>query len=589
MARYVFMRYKDRDFCTQYIMMRNFLKVICWLVCGVASAAANGTFDYGTVVFSELMVDPETPVGLPTVEYLELCNRSDSAVLLTGWTFLYGEKSYPLPPCTLSAGEYLVLCAKTSVTLFPSGTNLLGMSSFPSLLNSGKLMALVSPTNELICCLDYSDSWYGSGFKANGGWSLECRDLSNFSGAASNWTASTDVSGGTPGRANSVSSEHPSLEVPFCTRLYVPTPNTIEIHFSEFMQGAFLKNGLNYTITPSTTLVLSALPGFPDTRVVTLKLSDTLVSESTYELTLSGLYNLSGDPLPDTTLVLGLPEKPLPGSLQLNEILFNPLPGGCDYVEFVNVGLKCVDLSQVWLTNRSAGGVLNAGRRLSEKPLPCMPGSYWLLSESPDSVCASGPFPRMPNALKVSGFPSMSDDVGNVSLLTTSAEILDELAYTEKMHFALITNPEGVALEKIRPSAASATPKNWISANLTSNYGTPGFQNSQYRDVTMKGVKGFYTKQAWMTPNNDGRDDRVSILYELPEACAGNLNVFDLQGRLVRTLANNELFASQGSYRWDGIRVDGTLAPYGRYILFAEAFTPSGQVIRNRLVLTILF
>jgi len=571
-------------FCTEFRMMRSFLVLFCLFLFGQVLAT-----DYGTVVFSELMVDPEPPVGLPAVEYVEICNRSDSAVSLAGWTFLYGEKPYALPSCKLTAGEYLVLCAKTSVTAFPVGTSVLGMTSFPSLLNSGKLMALVSPTNDLVCCLDYSDSWYGSGFKANGGWSLECRDLSNFSGAASNWTACTDASGGSPGRVNSASAENPSLEAPFCTRLYVPAPNTVEIHFSGFMQGSSLKNSLSYAVSTSTTLVLSASPGFPDTRVVTLKLSDTLVSEATYELTLSGLYNLSDFPLPDTTLLLGLPEKPLPGSLQLNEIMFNPLPGGCDYVEFVNVGTKCVDLSQVWLTNRSAGGVLNAGKRLSEIPLPCMPGSYWLLSESPDSVCAAGPFPSTPNALKISGFPSLSDDAGNVSLVTTSAEVLDEMVYTEKMHFALITNPEGVALEKIRPSAPTSVASNWISANSASHYGTPGFQNSQYREVTMTGVKGFYTRQAWMTPNNDGRDDRISIQCELPEACAGNLTVFDLQGRLVRKLVNNEVFAYEGNYWWDGIRDDGTLAPYGRYILFAEAFTPTGQVIRNRLVLTILF
>ncbi len=564
--------------------MRNFLVLICLLLFGPI-----GAVEFGAVVFSELMVDPEPTVGLPAVEYVEICNRSDSTVSLADLTFLYGEKPYPLPFCKLAAGEYLVLCAKPSATAFPTGTSVLGMSSFPSLLNSGKMMALVSPTNELVCCLDYSDSWYGSGFKANGGWSLECKDLSNFSGAASNWSASTDALGGTPGRFNSVSAENPNFEMPFCSRLYVLSPNTLEMHFSGFMDAPSLSNILNYSVSPSTTLVLSATPGFPDTRVVTLKLSDTLVSEATYELALTGLYNLSGMPLPDTTLLLGLPEKPLTGSLQLNEILFNPLPGGCDYVEFVNIGTKCVDLSQVWLTNRSAGGVLNAGKRLSEKPLSCLPGSYWLLSESPDSVCAAGPFPLMPNALKISGFPSLSDDAGNVSLITTSAEVLDETTYTEKMHFALITNPEGVALEKIRPSAPTRVASNWISANSASNYGTPGFQNSQYREVAVAGHKGFYTKQAWMTPNNDGRDDRVCILYELPEACAGNLNVYDLQGRLIRKLANNEVFASQSSYLWDGIRDDGTLAPFGRYILFAEAFSPTGLVFRNRLVLTILF
>ena len=584
MARYVFIRYKDRVFCTDFIRMRNILVLFCLLFFGHA-----GAVEYGAVLFSELMVDPEPSVGLPAVEYVEICNRSDSAVTLTGWNFLYGDKAYPLPACSLAAGNYLVLCAKTSVSSFPSGISVLGMTSFPSLLNSGKLMALVSATKALVCCLEYSDTWYGNGFKANGGWSLECIDLSNLSGLCSNWTASTDASGGTPGRENSVSAVNPAVEEPLCTRLYVPAPNTVEIHFSEFMQLNSLSNILNYTVSPQITMVLSATVPFPDTRVVTLRLSDTLVSETAYQLSLNGLHNLSGFVLPDTTLTFGLPEKPLKGSLQLNEILFNPRSGGCDYIEFVNVGSNCVDLSQVWLTNRSASGSLNAGRRLSEKPLPCLPGSYWLLSESVDSVCAAGSFPKMPNALDISGFPSLPDDVGNVSLVTTSAEILDEMVYIDKMHFALITDPEGVALEKIRPEVSSVVASNWISANANAHFGTPGFRNSQYREVNFTGVKGFYTRQAWMTPNNDGRNDRVSIQYELPECCAGSLRVFDLQGRLVRVLANNEVLGIEGSYCWDGLRDDGTLAPYGRYILFAEAFTPKGQVIRNRLVLTILF
>ena len=450
-------------------------------------------------------------------------------------------------------------------------------------------MALVSPANNLVCCLDYSDSWYGSGFKTNGGWSLECRDLSNFSGTASNWTASTDPSGGTPGRINSVSAENSSVEVPFVTRIYVPAPNILEIHFSGFIQPASLTNILNYSVSPLNTLVISASIALPEVRVVTLQLSDTLVSEGVYELSLSGLYDLSGMLLPVTTLMLGLPEEPEIGTLQLNEILFNPLPGGCDYVEFVNVGSKCVDLSKVWLTNRSSAGLLNSGSRLSEKPLPCMPGSYWLLTESPDSVCAAGGFPPIPNVLKISSFPSLPDDIGNIFLVTTSAEIMDEMYYTDKMHFALISNPEGVALEKVRPDLPSQTNFNWVSASAASHYGTPGYPNSQLKEKPIAGEKSFYTLQSWMTPNNDGRDDRVSIQYDLPEACAANLTVFDLQGRLVRKLVENEVLGFTGCYRWDGIKDDGALAPYGRYILVAEAFSPSGHVFRKRLVLTILF
>jgi len=560
--------------------MRNFLLAIYCLAYQLA-----GAVDYGAVVFSELMVDPEPSVGLPAVEYLELCNRSATAVSLTGWTLLYGDKSYPLPACILAPGAYVVLCAKANLNAFSEAV--MGMSTFPSLLNTGKLMALLSSSAELVSCLDYSEKWYGSGFKAEGGWSLECKDLSNLSGSASNWTASKDASGGTPGRMNSVSTVNPTSAIPCCTRIYVTTPNTFEIHFSEFMQPSDLTNILNYTIMPENAIVLSATIDQPELRRVKLLLSDTLVSGVAYGLSLTGLYNLSGLPLKDTTLQVGLPEKPEAGSLQLNELLFNPKSGGFDYVEFVNVSSKGVDLSQVLLTNRSADGALNAGKQLSDKPLCCLPGSYWLLTENPDSLCLT--FPPMPNALQLAGFPSMPDDFGNVCMVTTSAEIVDEMDYDEQMHFALITNREGVALEKIRPEAPSQQRSNWISANAASHFGTPGFKNSQFREADVSGTKGFYVRQAWMTPNNDGRDDRICVQYDLPEACAGNLSVYDLQGRVVRKLANNEVFAFEGSYLWDGIREDGTLAPFGRYILFAEAFTPKGKVIRSRLVLTILF
>ncbi|HET9570801.1 MAG TPA: lamin tail domain-containing protein [Bacteroidales bacterium] len=564
--------------------MRIFLIVLCCFFWYTLSA-----IHYGDVVFSELMVDPEPSVGLPEVEYLEICNRSDLEISLVGWKLLYGDKSYGLPPCKLSSGEYLVLCSKTSANSFPAGVPVIGISPFPSLLKTGKLMALTSSTNELVSILDYSDRWYGSGFKANGGWSLECIDLTNFSGHGSNWAASTDPSGGTPGLENSVFAVNPSFDIPSCTRLFVPSPDVLEIHFSSFMQLNSLYDKLNYVISPENTIILSATVPFPDSRILKLQLSDALVSESIYQLKISGLYNLSGRILKDTTLSFGLPEKPLPRSLVLNEILFDPLPGGSDYVEFVNVGTKCVDLSDVWLTNRSDDGDLNEGRRLSEKPLPCLPGSYWLLSESPDSVCSVGRFPLMPNRLEIKSFPSMSYDMGNVSLVTTSAEVLDEMNYTYKMHFPLISNPEGVALEKIRPDAVSSLRSNWISANSGAHFGTPGFKNSQFQEIQRTGKNGFYVNQTWITPNNDGLNDRVQVQYELPESCVGSLTVFDLQGRLVRKLANNELLGVQGDYWWDGTYDDGKLAPFGRYILFAEAFTPKGEVFRSRLVLTILF
>jgi hypothetical protein len=508
---------------------------------------------------------------------------------LAGWNLVYGEKKYPIPSCKLNPDAYLILCSKISAASCPPDWPVMPMNSFPTLLNSGKTTVLATSTDELICCLDYSDQWYDSPFKAAGGWSLECIDLSNLSGSGSNWTASVDVHGGTPGRGNSVLAPNPAFEKSVCTRLYVTGPMDLEVHFSSFMETNALKNVGNYDLQPRNSLVLSADFPFPDSRIVRLHLSDSLRSELPYELFISGMTDFSGTPMNDTSLAVGLPEKARCGSLQLNEVLFNPKPGGYDYIEFVNIGKTCIDLSDIWLTNRTSDGLLNAGSRLSEKPLACMPGSYWLLTESVDSVCKAGPFPRMPNVLELNNLPSMPDDVGNVVLVTTASVIVDAFDYSDSMHFALISDPEGVALEKNRPEAPGSILSNWLSANAMVHYGTPGYRNSQYVESLETVTKGFHADPSWLTPDNDGADDRIRICYELGESGSGTLRIFDMQGRLVRTLANNDVLSSSGSYWWDGVRQDGKVASPGRYLLLAEARISNGKVIRSRLVLTVLF
>ena len=52
--------------------------------------------------------------------------------------------------------------------------------------------------------MSYDDNWYRSSGKSEGGWALELINPDNPCALAENWTASTSLSGGTPGRPNSV-------------------------------------------------------------------------------------------------------------------------------------------------------------------------------------------------------------------------------------------------------------------------------------------------------------------------------------------------------------------------------------------------
>jgi len=571
-------------FYSKHMDLHRFVWLIC-LMCPFYSF--SGT--YGSLVFSELMVDPEPAVGLPEVEYLEIYNRSDQTVSLHGWTLCYGEKSYGFPDCSIDSAGFCLLCSKKAAILFPSGIFPVAFESFPILANTGQLISLKNEHGELITCLEYSDDWYKNEFKAKGGWSLECIDLDNLSGNSSNWNSSSNLNGGTPGYVNSVSAIYPDDVVPICTGIFVPASDRIELIFSKTMQPDNLAAIANYEISPKTTLVSAVLPLTPPYRSVVFMLSDTLESGIMYQLSLSNLTDISGLSLPKVSIPFGLPEVPSFFDLSLNEVLFNPAPNGSDYVEFVNISEKCIDLSQVWLTNQSASGSLDKGVRLSEKPLPCVPGSYWLLSANIDSHFFINNGSNIQNEIYLSEFPSMPDTSGHLLLLTTSAQIVDEMTYKESMHFPLISSCEGVSLEKLNPKLKSLEEASWRSASSASGYGTPGVVNSQYRDLSDMEEDGFSIQNKWITPDNDGLDDYLTIYYRVKDSGLANLTIFDLEGRVVKFLAKNELLASEGFMYWDGTKEDGELVSFGRYILQTDYFTSSGHRNKKRFVLTVLF
>ncbi|MEY3148152.1 MAG: hypothetical protein RL688_1371, partial [Actinomycetota bacterium] len=64
----------------------------------------------------------------------------------------------------------------------------------------------------------------------------------------------------------------------------------------------------------------------------------------------------------------------------------------------------------------------------------------------------------------------------------------DRVAYLNDWHFKLISDEEGVSLERIDHNAVSQDASNWHSAASSVNYGTPTYKNSQYRlDAAVQG------------------------------------------------------------------------------------------------------
>ncbi len=186
----------------------------------------------------------------------------------------------------------------------------------------------------------------------------------------------------------------------------------------------------------------------------------------------------------------------------------------------------------------------------------------------------------------VSSMPSFSDDAGYVVLLNNQGNIVDEVDYSDKWQFPLISNTEGVSLERIDYNGASVQ-SNFHSASSSSGYGTPGYKNSQYQPADNFPGTITVTPDIF-SPDNDGTDDFATITYNFPTpGYVANITVFDASGRLVRHLEQNALSGINGYYRWDGLNDKNQKLPQGIYIIYTEIFNTSGKKkqFKNTIVL----
>jgi hypothetical protein len=188
--------------------------------------------------------------------------------------------------------------------------------------------------------------------------------------------------------------------------------------------------------------------------------------------------------------------------------------------------------------------------------------------------------------LQINSMPSLPNDKGNVIILNNQGNIIDEVKYSEKWHFALIHDSKGVSLERINYDAPSIQ-NNFHSAATSVGYGTPGYKNSQYKQN--EELRGDITViPEIFSPDNDGLDDFVTINYNFPSpGYIANITVFDASGRPVRYLQKNALSGIKGYYRWDGLDEKNKKLSQGIYIIYTEVFNAEGKkrVFKHTVVL----
>ena len=542
--------------------------------------------NYGDIVFTELMPDPSPSTGLPETEYFELYNRSDKPVNLAGWKLQVNDKLYPFASTEILSKEYLLVCSKNMGQLFGNDIHKTELTSFPSLNNSGAVIQIRDTKNDLVTVISYDESWYKNKFKSKGGWSLECIDNDNLSGLPYNWKATDNVNGGTPGKVNSVKNNYPDTVLTRLQRMYMTDERSLELCFNKMISSDV--DDRFFRFVNGDNMVTEVVVSSPDYKNYIIRFSDNLSDSKIYGISVTGLKDISGIKVRDTIFNISLPVKADSFCLSINEVMFNPSEKGFDYVEFVNRSDKCIDLSDVWITNYDESGGLNDGNRLSEKSLPCMPGSYWLVSQKSDSVFLLTGQDNASNGIDVTKMPSMPDDKGSVLLLNGDGFVIDGFVYDNNMHYPLLKDAEGVSLEKINPDLSSAETGSWLSASESSGFGTPGFVNSQFRNMNpVTGEIIFYEKK-WFTPDNDGNDDTFLMTVKPEKSGVLTIGVYDMNGVKVKALLTNSYVGTEESIVWNGKDDNGLIVKTGKYICNVLFCSADGKLFKKRFVINVL-
>jgi hypothetical protein len=314
----------------------------------------------------------------------------------------------------------------------------LAVPAFPSLDNRGGTIFLVSAQHQIIHSVSFSDDWYKNELKKNGGWTLEMIDTRNPCGGDYNWTASRDIKGGSPGRPNSVDASNPDENAPRLLRAYATDSLNLVLVFDESLDSLHSAVETGFRVSDGIGVPQSALLIPPSFTRVHLKLTNRLLRGKIYTVTCSKVADCSGNPIGSSSNArLGLSEPEGTSDITINEVLFNPAPGGVDYVEVYNRSENIANLEEVYIAGRNRAGALEDIVPLSTESLLLFPGDFMVITSNPSLVKQQYITLNKDAFVEVEAMPSMGDARGTVVLLNRQGEIIDELNYDEKMAFSI--------------------------------------------------------------------------------------------------------------------------------------------------------
>jgi len=564
-------------------------KIICCIICMLLASVCKGQ-----IAVNEIMYAPPES----TNEWFEIYNAGTESVDLQSWKWKDGTSSLrtiTAKNIILIPGSYLIIC-QDSVKLknqFPSMSSLVIQSVWSALNNSGDNVILIEPSGIRSDSVSYLPGWGGS----TGGYSLEKLISGNSSNDPANWGTSIDPAKATPGNQNSITPKPYDLFLrSFKTDPAFPSKGET-LNLELMIRNSGQNTADNYlleiyddknsdSITQSSELLksesFSNLISFDSVKYnFSIQNSDS----GYYNFIAKVIYAQDNDPLNNILYkrIYVSSNSSGGGSVVINEIMYDPGINRSEWIEIFNSSGQTINLRK-WKYKETVTSIT-----LSDSDLYLNPGEYFILA---NDSSVYGTFEYLQNQtagiyLKISGSLSLSNTGEYISIVDSLNNVIDAVGYDPGWSNPEFPDTKGISLERINPAFRSSDKNNWSSCTDIIG-GTPGMRNSIFTINTKANSEASVFPNPF-SPDGDGHEDFTIIKYKLnSEFSQMRIKIFDIKGRLVRSISDNQITGKEGSIIFNGFGDDDQKLRIGIYILLIEAVdnkTGSVNVIKEPVVI----
>jgi hypothetical protein len=535
----------------------------------------------GTILISEIMY---APLG-DEPEWVEIYNPSENVINLRNWQISDATSKVTLTSkdFLIQPGEYVVLSKDSSILNFYQISSRIITLSLPAFNNTEDAVVIYDHTETKIDSVWYLGTWGKPGF------SIERIDLDEPSTDSSNWSIPADSLKATPGRENSVKRKNFDLRI-----LSAKVPSLLGygdfLNVEVTVQNFGLKQVTDFSIkvfkdSTETEQILNQrfqiTLNKKDSATVNLAISDLGPGENnlTFFIDFALDENLKNNKL-TKKINVSYPSS----CITINEIMFDPLSGYCEYIELFNRHDKPINLKN-WKFNdmRNQEGKANFITLVSSD-LMIYPNEFVVIAS--DSTIYNYLNPNDSIDFKIimlNKSLNLNNDFDDVVISDLTGKIIDSVRYFSTWHSSMLRSTKGISLEKVNPDLPSHERSSWSSSSSKIG-GTLGRKNSAFIELsTQPQTVSLVINPNPFSPDRDGFNDVCLISYTLPfNSGIINAKIFDSNGRLVKTLANNQFSNRSGNLIWDGTGDDGRILRIGIYIILFEATSENGETFRHK-------